>query len=429
MDADTLAAITDDLTHIAAEAEDPTLRRALVAGALPRLVRTIDLIPEDRRTDDVLQLGAEPYLLTLCLRRVCRGRLAMVNYFGTDYLEGRQELVDRRSGERLQLTYEHFNIEEADFPYPDASFGLVTLCEIIEHLVVNPVRVLAEIHRVLRPDGVVIVTTPNAISLQRFEGFLRGRTEIVDRYSPGFGAGARHNREYRPYELRELLESTGFVLEAMDVRDLVPPTGMQGIRRAFWRRVLRWYADHPRGEHIFVRARRGPQFRWTFPSNLFDHLEFYVLVREPWLEMGVNDSIQCAFGWFPVDVDAGASPARRWTRGTAQALLRAPADVRAVRVVCRASTAAGARALPVRIIVRHRFGWPRDPAMTYADVATTVGRGDWCTVEVPIPAGVPAGEPIEVAIIPEPDPGDAAALATLPEHCRGLAVHRVWFVT
>src|SRR5262249_22547649 len=170
---------------------------------------------EERRGGDILQLGADPFLLTLCLRRACSGRLTMGNYFGTDERHGEQLLINQRTGERLCLEYDLFNVETEDFPYPDASFDIVMFCEIIEHLAVNPVRAPSEIPRVLRPDGIVVITTPNILSLQRLEGYLLGQSEMVDRYAPALGYGARHNREYRPYELRELLEQTGFVIEEM----------------------------------------------------------------------------------------------------------------------------------------------------------------------------------------------------------------------
>src|SRR5204862_7077023 len=51
--------------------------------------------------------------------------------------------------------------------------------------------------------------------------------------------------------------------------------------------------------HIFLRVRRGPIFRWNFPVRLYDHMALYRLIRHPWIEMGVNDSIQCADAWLP----------------------------------------------------------------------------------------------------------------------------------
>lgn len=45
-------------------------------------------------------------------------------------------------------------------PYADRSFAAVLAVELVEHLE-NPRALLREIHRVLRPEGLAIVTTPN----------------------------------------------------------------------------------------------------------------------------------------------------------------------------------------------------------------------------------------------------------------------------
>ena len=56
-------------------------------------------------------------------------------------------------------------------PYPDASFDIVTATEVIEHLA-DFRRVVREIHRVLRPGGVCILSTPNILNLNSRLRFL-----------------------------------------------------------------------------------------------------------------------------------------------------------------------------------------------------------------------------------------------------------------
>ena len=49
-------------------------------------------------------------------------------------------------------------------PYPDASFDIVTATELFEHLE-DYRQILREMHRVLRPEGVCILSTPNVINI------------------------------------------------------------------------------------------------------------------------------------------------------------------------------------------------------------------------------------------------------------------------
>jgi len=64
-------------------------------------------------------------------------------------------------------------------PFRSSSFDAVDLVEVIEHIENQP-QLIREINRVLRPDGVLLLSTPNvlnAMSRMRFlfTGFLRGR--------------------------------------------------------------------------------------------------------------------------------------------------------------------------------------------------------------------------------------------------------------
>jgi SAM-dependent methyltransferase len=50
-------------------------------------------------------------------------------------------------------------------PFGDASMDVVTVLAVLEHLT-DPTSVLREVHRVLRPGGRVIVTTPSALGIR-----------------------------------------------------------------------------------------------------------------------------------------------------------------------------------------------------------------------------------------------------------------------
>jgi SAM-dependent methyltransferase len=64
-------------------------------------------------------------------------------------------------------------------PFRTASFDGVDLIEVIEHIENQP-QLIREIHRVLKPGGVMVVSTPNVLNVMSrlrflFTGFMRGR--------------------------------------------------------------------------------------------------------------------------------------------------------------------------------------------------------------------------------------------------------------
>jgi len=69
-------------------------------------------------------------------------------------------------------------------PYDDASFDVVLLVEVIEHLENHRIA-LGELARILRPGGVLILTTPNIMRLNsRFHFFFSGYHKTKRRFIP-----------------------------------------------------------------------------------------------------------------------------------------------------------------------------------------------------------------------------------------------------
>jgi SAM-dependent methyltransferase len=85
--------------------------------------------------------------------------------------------------------------------FPDAGFDLVLASHLIEHLN-DPASFLAEVHRILKPRGAVVVTTPNIAGFQArlFRG--RWRSAIFD-----------HLYLFSIKTLSRLLTGHGFVIE------------------------------------------------------------------------------------------------------------------------------------------------------------------------------------------------------------------------
>jgi SAM-dependent methyltransferase len=196
----------------------------------------------------VLELGSNPYVLTVLLKRRFDFELELANYFGGSMTGERFTHVAELEGQRVEFPFAHFNIEEDAFPYEDGRFDCVLFCEILEHLLVSPERAVAEMARIVRPGGFLVISTPNATRLTNLYFLMLGKS-IWDGYSAN-GPYGRHNREYTLAEVRELMERHGFEPFHAEVRNLQPLA-----RRFTYLQKLRpntWY------EHLFVVGRKRP---------------------------------------------------------------------------------------------------------------------------------------------------------------------------
>lgn len=94
---------------------------------------------------------------------------------------------------------------QSQLPFENASFDTVFFCDVIEHLH-NPVAALHEIHRVLRPHGRVLITTPNANSIvRRIMG--KGWFALAD---------PTHVLFYTRFTLAHVLSATGYSVRRME---------------------------------------------------------------------------------------------------------------------------------------------------------------------------------------------------------------------
>jgi len=227
-----------------------------------------------------LELGANPYFTTMLLKQFTQLELSLGNYFGPQPVsQGSQgvEFRDFISEERksLTFTFEHFNVEEERFPYEDAAFSVVVFAEIIEHLLNDPLKVLREIRRVLKPGGQLILTTPNVNRLENVARMLSG-ANIYDPYS-GYGPYGRHNREYNKHEMNLLLTYAGFTIQEMFTADVHANNAWHFFDLTKLRSQLK-FRQADLGQYIFLRAicsgvDQGKKPSWLYRSYPTDELD------------------------------------------------------------------------------------------------------------------------------------------------------------
>jgi len=125
---------------------------------------------------------------------------------------------------RERLGLEVFVGELEDAGYPDASFDVITLWDVLEH-VPDPRRTLGEISRILRPSGLLVLSLPNPDCLE---------ARLFGPYWAGWDV-PRHLYIFSRSVLERLLAETGFQIQEV--------SSFTGLYHAFVLSTQLWLAE------------------------------------------------------------------------------------------------------------------------------------------------------------------------------------------
>jgi len=256
--------------HVLRWTPEDSEARSYVDTHLTRIEKTLAITPPGGPDDRILEMGA--YLqMTPELRHRLGYSEVRGCYFGP---LGKVEHKGVRAadGEVFECDIDLFDAEKDVFPYPDGHFATVLCCELIEHLASDPMHMMAEINRILKPGGHLVLTTPNLASLRSLSALLLG-------YHPGLFSvylqpsgdkktDSRHHREYTPIEIHLLLEDAGFevsLLETGSFRD-APRPGLGWVVHLLERYQL---STTLRGEGIYAVGRKQHPVKNRYPSWLY----------------------------------------------------------------------------------------------------------------------------------------------------------------
>lgn len=113
------------------------------------------------------------------------------------------------------------NFPNDSLPYEDNGFDVALLSETLEHFNFHPNQVFQEIFRVLKSNGLIIVTTPNLLRLNNKVKMLINRSINWDISLPYNNMS--HYREYSTQEIVYLLEANNIKVLKINYRDFDYP--------------------------------------------------------------------------------------------------------------------------------------------------------------------------------------------------------------
>jgi 2-polyprenyl-3-methyl-5-hydroxy-6-metoxy-1,4-benzoquinol methylase len=124
--------------------------------------------------------------------------------------------------QRIKDFAKQFNIDfkhaaEGYLPFEKESFDMVMSHDVLEHLHDSPRELLNDLVELIKPNGLLFITVPNAANIRKRMSLLMGNTNLPDFSSyywyPGPWRG--HVREYVKNDLKLLCEYLGFRIEEL----------------------------------------------------------------------------------------------------------------------------------------------------------------------------------------------------------------------
>jgi SAM-dependent methyltransferase len=173
-----------------------------------RTARTISTLLDQKPKGKLLELGTST-IVPLVLDKLAPKLEVHVTDFDLTEPSSGEMTVSMGESSRKVPVY-RVDLETQPLPVADDTFDYVLCCEVIEHMELDPMFMIAEINRVLKPGGMLILTTPNITSSWAIWKILRGFDPyfyMQYRHSPKL---YRHNYEYSPFSITSVLKAGGF---------------------------------------------------------------------------------------------------------------------------------------------------------------------------------------------------------------------------
>ncbi len=247
--------------------------RNYAATHLTRLEKTLAITPLPGSAEDrILEMGVYLQITPALKNHLGYGEVRGCYYGPAGQVERRT--VTRGDGEQFTCDVDLFNAEKDRFPYEDGYFSTVLCCELLEHLTTDPMHLMAEINRILKLGGHVLLTTPNLGSLRAISAILQGfHPGLFPAYirppAPGVEPEPRHNREYMTGEIAHLLEESGFDVTLLETGPFLarPEPEYMWVTQ-----LLERYELSPglRGDGIYAVGRKTGPVRERYPKWLYE---------------------------------------------------------------------------------------------------------------------------------------------------------------
>jgi SAM-dependent methyltransferase len=183
--------------------------------------------------DQVLDFGCGPADKTALLQFMGMRCSAFDDWSDDWHASKRQamELFIRNSG----IDFHH---DSEGWPFQPGTFDMVMAHHVMEHIHDSPKAILNSMLRACKPEGLLLLTVPNAVNIRKRIDVLCGKTNLPDfeTYFQSQGSWRGHVREYVKDDLSKLANLMGLeIVELRSIHNMLQkvPALVRPIYRAF----------------------------------------------------------------------------------------------------------------------------------------------------------------------------------------------------
>lgn len=182
-----------------------------------KIIKSIPFLPKPIR---ILDIGTTPFTLFI--------KKKFQNY--DVWTLDRTELMKERC-EQAGIQLKSCNLDNGSIPFEDEYFDIVIFTEVLEHIFAPPTDILAEIKRIIRPSGKLILAVPNIACLSKRIKLLFGITPLPNadhQMNKEWVHGHGHLHEYTKKEILSLCKSINFKISNVQMLSVTPLKYIRG---------------------------------------------------------------------------------------------------------------------------------------------------------------------------------------------------------
>lgn len=183
------------------------------------------------------------------------------------------DAIERRTFEWAGLepfTSYNIDIQKQPFPCHNEAYDFILCAEVIEHMPTDPMALLAELNRICKVGGQVLITTPNLSSLPAIARIIEHKTPLGYNKFKRDASSDRHNIEYTPGEVRLLVESSGFKVGMLRTENVWHKEDNSALADELSRLSSIRFDPQMRGDNIFCLATKVGGVIDRHPAILYD---------------------------------------------------------------------------------------------------------------------------------------------------------------